>query len=519
MAYNPFLSMNEPAAPVTTEVLNPFMMSESETSNFTPGDNPFATSNPFSDFENSYEPPVGDTVPVDIFVGAEPTGIGAKQFDETNTMDVFGNLSMDNERLVKPTELELVSTMVDCSYAEDEEVKDAQLPSRPLPPETQNLILSVTGQMEFASSHLLDRIPPTRTPSPVSVRDIHSPSPTPEPDLMEENSSIVDGNRNKPARPPPARPPRPAPPPRPQPPPVTTQAVSDDINLFDAPAPTVVKPTKEAILSLYSAPKKEEKQIDFLSDDIPEMTMEAELKPVDTMFPGVTSSSPNESSNLLFNQPDSTMTVSMNESEAQNFAQEVQKTNIVDDTVAPMDCSEPSVEMNAASLSASPFADITDDSSYQTLQGNEHEKNPFEFSNASEADTSAMKSEDVIMASNTEVVFDTNETFITTPQSTAHEPQMDVFGTMAKDTFAETQTNIFGTEPENIQIDQPASNTDLGWNTNEAMVQDAFPESQDAFDAFSAKFDSTGGNHMNTGKINNLANKIHKLTYVIIFYK
>ncbi|CAH2090654.1 unnamed protein product [Euphydryas editha] len=498
MAYNPFLSMNEPVAPVTTEELNPFMMSESETSNFIPGDNPFATSNPFSDFENSCEPPVGDTVPIDIFGGAEPKGIGAKQFDETNSMDVFGNLSMENERLVKPTELELVSTMVDCSYAEDEEVKDAQLSSRPLPTETQNLILTVTGQMEFTSSHLLDRIPPTRTPSPVSVRDIHSPSPTPEPDLPEENSSIVDANRNKPTRPPPARPPRPAPPPRPQQPPVTTQPANDDINLFDAPVPTLVKPTKEAILSLYSAPKKEEKQIDFLSDDIPELTTDTEIKPMDTIFPAVTSSSATESPNLLFTEPDSTMTVSAAESDAQSSILEVQKANIVDDTVAPMDCSEPSVEINTASLNASPFADITDDSSYQVLQMNENEKNPFEFNNAAEADTTAIKCEDVIMASNTEVAFNTDESFISTPQSTAHEPQMDVFGTMAKGTFEETQTNIFGTEQENIHTDQPASNTDIGWNTSENMMQDAFPESQDAFDAFSAKFDSASGNHMNT---------------------
>ncbi|XP_052128529.1 protein stoned-B [Frankliniella occidentalis] len=50
-------------------------------------------------------------------------------------------------------------------------------PPRPMPPEeTKNLILSVTGTMEATSHHLLDRLPPTRTPSPTLMRD--TPSPT-----------------------------------------------------------------------------------------------------------------------------------------------------------------------------------------------------------------------------------------------------------------------------------------------------------------------------------------------------
>ncbi|KAK4886737.1 hypothetical protein RN001_003008 [Aquatica leii] len=63
-------------------------------------------------------------------------------------------------------------------------------PPRPPPPrpppskETQDLLIS----------HLLDKIPPTRTPSPVSMRDLHSPSPTPEPifsDLLDVNHSTA----------------------------------------------------------------------------------------------------------------------------------------------------------------------------------------------------------------------------------------------------------------------------------------------------------------------------------------
>lgn len=498
MAFNPFLSMNEPVAPVTTEVLNPFMMSDSETSNFTPGDNPFATSNPFSDFGDSYEPPPGDTVPVDIFGGAEPTGISAKQcFDETGSMDIFGNLSMDNERLVKPTELELVSNMVDCSYPDEKENKEVQSSTRPLPPETQNLILTVTGQMEFTSTHLLDRIPPTRTPSPVSALDMHSPSPTPEPELLEETSTIVDINRNKPARPPPARPPRPAPPPRPQPPP---QVAADDINLFDAPVPTIVKPTKEDILSLYSAPKQEEKQIDFLSDDLPELSTATEIKPTDTLST-VATSKINESTNLFFNDTDTIMSDSA-ETEAKNAVRPPVTDSSHNDIAAPMDCSEPSAEVNTTSLNASPFADITDES-YHLQQVKESEKNPFEVTDNiesnQETDEANIKSEDIIMNSSVDTPFTTDEAFTAVAQSNAIETQMDVFGTVTKDVFEESQNNIFNVGQDKTPDISTASAADLGWDAADNIAQDAFPESQDAFDAFSAKFDSTSANHMNTG--------------------
>lgn len=502
MAFNPFLSMNEPVAPVTTDILNPFMTSESETSNFSSGDNPFATSNPFSDFGNNYEPPAGDTVPVDIFGGAEPTSIGAKQFDEPDSIDIFGNLSMDNEKLTKPTELELVSTMVDCSYPNEEDSKDIHSATRPLPPETQNLILTVTGQMEFTSTHLLDRIPPTRTPSPISALDIHSPSPTPEPEFIEEPPSTVDINRNKPVRPPPARPPRPAPPPRPQAPP---QIAADDINLFDAPAPIVVKPTKEAILSLYSAPKQEEKQIDFLSDDIPELPTETEMKPSEAFTSNVTNTS--ESNNLFFNEPDTNM--------IESIAPEAQReilpttTDYSDNEAAPMDCTEPLPEVNSASVNVSPFADITDES-YHLQQVNESEKNPFEFTDNIEnsdqqADIASVKYEDVVMTSINDTPFTSSDPFTTVPQTTVIETQLDVFGSATKDVFEDTQnTNIFDIGQDNTNEAPTTTAADLGWDAADTMAQDMFPESQDAFDAFSAKFDSTSANYMNTGKYNHI---------------
>ncbi|ERL89321.1 hypothetical protein D910_06693 [Dendroctonus ponderosae] len=186
------------------------------------------------------------------------------------------------------------------------------VPSRPLPPrppqskETQDLLMSVMGAMDATSSHLLDKIPPTRTPSPVSMRDLQSPSPTPEPsfgDLLDVGDSQQQGrasstedllslssghdiNQNPhngppprpaspqvaPARPaPPVRPPRPAPPQKPPPPTVLDGggAQNDIIDLFDAP-PQAKVASKADILNLYNAPKKEVARPDLLCDSVPE---------------------------------------------------------------------------------------------------------------------------------------------------------------------------------------------------------------------------------------------------------
>lgn len=58
-------------------------------------------------------------------------------------------------------------------------------PPRPTPPSQEihkELILSVTGEMDATSLHLLDRLP--KTPSPIPMRDLLSPSPTPTADLL-----------------------------------------------------------------------------------------------------------------------------------------------------------------------------------------------------------------------------------------------------------------------------------------------------------------------------------------------
>lgn len=79
-------------------------------------------------------------------------------------------------------------------------------PPRPTPPshDAKELILSVTGEMDATSLHLLDRL--GKTPSPTPIRDLLSPSPTPTADLLgcedlqppttSESSNVFDQQPN-----------------------------------------------------------------------------------------------------------------------------------------------------------------------------------------------------------------------------------------------------------------------------------------------------------------------------------
>lgn len=174
------------------------------------------------------------------------------------------------------------------------EKKGAGPPPRPTPPSTttQDLISSVADQMDQTSSHLLDRIPKTRTPSPVSMRDLHSPSPTPESanllmsDVLETNAAASALSNDNPfanvddepaeafavqaAQP--KGPPRPTPP-RPVPPPQTEQKADTETDLFDFETSTAPKPpapkSNQDILSLFSAPKAAEPpKPDLMTSDI-----------------------------------------------------------------------------------------------------------------------------------------------------------------------------------------------------------------------------------------------------------
>lgn len=506
MAYNPFLSTVESATTLTVDSFNPFMMTDSESDDFAT-DNPFAASNPFSDF-GGYDPPAGDTMPNDLF--GDPSGIGVEQFDGFAD-DTFGSRSTDIDRVVKPKELELISS------AEDISPTATSL----LPPETQNLILSVTGQMEFNSSHLLDRIPPTRTPSPVSVRDIHSPSPTPEPEGLEELNVMDDHvqeikkpNRLPPARPPPVTrppPPRPVPPvsrgATPTPASITNPAPQpiEDINLFDAPVPVMVKPTKEDILSLYSAPQKEEKQIDFLSDDILEdMPLKADIGPGQLAEPSILcdelSSSPE---NKILDSPFST------------------STNFPTEQVAPMDCSEPSADISATPFATSSFGNYTDNQIPIAAMVDE-EKNPFE--NFSEVDTVDIDTVADIFSNDDGFAAVPSAEIFTNSNQNYDFDSVDEASVAPTDVLPSTSANFLSTEEESKRIDDglfverqtPLTTDSRQSATPEPMVQDSIPESQDAFDAFSAKFESTTSERLNTGEYQSGSTATSQLTISLL---
>lgn len=271
MAANPFLfqeddGFDEPA--ISSNNSNPFLMEDDAAET---DENPFlsqkavAASNPFA-FDPMELEPAEAEVPA-------------------ANSNVFMDTSSSVQNFMKPTDLDL---------------KFSTVPSRPPPPprptqskETQDLLMSVMGAMDATSTHLLDKIPPTRSPSPISMRDLQSPSPTPGGDLLDVGEEKTnpedlvtlnnDVNQNPslpPARPsPPVRPPRPAPPQKPPPPkvmrpPSPKQPAPDIMDMFDVSVPPQTKLASKAdILNLYNAPITVEKvQPDLLCDPSPSKT-------------------------------------------------------------------------------------------------------------------------------------------------------------------------------------------------------------------------------------------------------
>lgn len=281
---NPFLFTEEDYVSPNSGSSNPFLLENEDFTGDTSGanDNPFLSQNAATVASNSSTNPFAfdpmDFGPMEAQsaeVSDDQTTFMANTFIDASAKtanDIFSDSVQDfltdvdvplNPIPQKPTDLDLKFTN---SVASDDDfttfTSDALNQSgtkRPLPPrpppskETQDLLMSVMGAMDATSSHLLDRIPPTRTPSPVSMRDLHSPSPTPEPfgDLLDvsdskpnsvsevvsnksedllmsldqkndinENPTVDKPNKFVPQRPgPPARPPRPnLPPPKPSPP-------------------------------------------------------------------------------------------------------------------------------------------------------------------------------------------------------------------------------------------------------------------------------------------------------------
>lgn len=356
---NPFLMTDEDISPKTDAASNPFLIQESQDA----GDdfvteNPFMVqaNNPFAAFEDgsddiataaigddlSFYPTstAGNTVTTaNMFLDSHEGEITCNTTTSTtasshidSAMSFFGTTitdmddieeSSNNKPAILNINKDILSTYDDnMAYSsEDELTKDKQYgpPARPVPPSktTQDLISSVADHLDQTSSHLLGRIPATRTPSPVSMRDLHSPSPTPDfgdlldvsdvpnndfinqlgetaevhTDFMDMSSAMSNDNpfmtpdpapvKAEPQRPPPPRPtpPRPTPPRRPSPPQVPVAAVAAPTNtvhqLPPRPAPIQQEPdlfdmfgsdipakpakppppkSNQDILSLFSAP-------------------------------------------------------------------------------------------------------------------------------------------------------------------------------------------------------------------------------------------------------------------------
>lgn len=355
---NPFL-MDDDLASGTDMTSNPFLMEsggDDEEDDYMV-DNPFLANqatNPFAGFgepdDEEIEIPMTTTT-IDFFgnENTEPVVTSADLFFSnsmndavmTTTVNQFNNFG-DQTSPQKPIDLHIKNPHTIAAnddsmsnYSSDDELKMKKKPPpppRPVPPPskaTQDLIMSVANELDQASNHLLDRLPATRTPSPVSMRDFHSPCPTPDmqfgdfldisgkhesnqfddgdlmseeisndnPFQMDEEPEIRnDVNKNQPPRPPP---PRPTPPPQktspPSYPPLPSNHHSQPVpshtthihqqqeqDLFDIFGTNDTKPmvpvppkSKEDILSLYSNQSSANnieatKQIvpDFLSGDI-----------------------------------------------------------------------------------------------------------------------------------------------------------------------------------------------------------------------------------------------------------
>lgn len=290
---NPFLFDDDDGGDVANDpASNPFLQaSNTEAEEFEePTENPFLAqaSNPFAFDNNDDSEQLVEPAPITTQEPVRPVDTAMSFFGTTITEDDEN----DAQTFVEPTAN---------AFADDSEAKKVP-PSRPTPPQTtQDLIFSVTDQLDQTSSHLLDRIPVTRTPSPVSMRDLHTPSPTPEcadllmSDVLESNANEsvnpfadVDGpvdlmenvQQKVPARP---TPPRPTPPRRPSPP---TQSIpaqnteenihqqNADADLFDmfgtsAPSQPPQPKSNQQIMSLFSTPKEAvEQKPDLLTSDI-----------------------------------------------------------------------------------------------------------------------------------------------------------------------------------------------------------------------------------------------------------
>lgn len=210
---NPFLFTEDDFSSGNSANSNPFLMYEDEYGEeAAANDNPFLSQTAVSVAPNSTNPFAFDSMELGPSEGQAVTDITStfqnseNLFMESSDSNLISatdtqEVMMTNVPPQKPTDLDLKHTNTVASSNTSNHVKNLTIngPSRPPPPcpppskETQDLLMSVMGAMDATSSHLLDKIPPTRTPSPVSMRDLHSPSPTPEPNFTD----LVDVSEHK----------------------------------------------------------------------------------------------------------------------------------------------------------------------------------------------------------------------------------------------------------------------------------------------------------------------------------
>lgn len=298
---------------------NPFLQEAAVEDEYV-ADNPFLSQqakNPFFVNDDEVAPPPPPPIP-DVSDKPIP-----EQID--SAMSFFGTTITDGDD---------EEILTDPQNAGDPGSENKKPPPRPSPPScpqaTQDLISSLADHLDQTSSHLLGRLPATRTPSPVSMRDLHSPSPTPEvadlldvseslPENVNDNDGLLISNEsagfvqtdnpfvgfddsaplNMPENPPvpdilsqakvagpppPARPPRPTPPRRSSPPAQdVSQALGEskpnEPDLFDMFGTNEISKQQQQnvpksnqdILSLFSAPQKAvapAEQPDLLTSDI-----------------------------------------------------------------------------------------------------------------------------------------------------------------------------------------------------------------------------------------------------------
>lgn len=200
---------------------NPFLVGDA-TSTFSDGNstfNPFLTSTSTTESEHHKENPFFSTFSSSSSVQ-----------DNTNPFLAFSQ----NTEVAQPVadllginEKSHITVVEDASKIKPPPPRPAppkRPPPRPTPPsnDAKELILSVTGEMDATSLHLLDRL--GKTPSPTPMRDLLSPSPTPTADLLgcedlqppisSESSSFFDQQPDTTNIPPGTKPERPQLPPK-----------------------------------------------------------------------------------------------------------------------------------------------------------------------------------------------------------------------------------------------------------------------------------------------------------------